>query len=105
MAEVKRIPSNGKMHLIKFGILSGFLNVVEKDNGFALGVAIICYKDLPWIFFYCVVVETDVVTIYLVGKILFRPRQENIIDCAFMGNQICHPKPNAPSVKLVQIVA
>ena len=93
------------MHLIKFGILSGFLSVVEKDNGFALGVAIICYKDLPWIFFDRVVIETDVVAIYFMGKILLRPIQENIIDCAFMGNQICHPEPNAPSVKLVQIVA
>ena len=93
------------MHLIKFGILSGFLSVVEKDNGLALGVAIICYKDLPRIFFDCVIVETYVVAIYFMGKILFRPLQENIIDCAFMSNQICHPKPNAPSVKLVQIVA
>ena len=46
ISDVSIFPSKGSMHLRKLGILSGFLIVVENDNGFALLTAIIRYKYL-----------------------------------------------------------
>ena len=69
--DVRTAPSKGRMQLKKREILSGFRIVVEKERGFALGCAIISYKKFLGFRFNCIVIKTNIITLYAVRNIFF----------------------------------